>query len=149
LRLVAEQWPALTPVQAAHAVGADVPTALRAASRMPGAGDLRLLAAAWEVSGRTGQGLSAAVSRVCREVAATERTRRVVDAELAAARATAKVVAVLPLAAWVMGPAGVSGPPRFLLGQPAGWLVLALGLALGSLGLWWIEVITGRVEPGR
>lgn len=144
----AEDWPELAPVAEAFRVGSDVPAALRAVAARPGAGDLRLLAAAWHVAHRTGQGLADAVARVAGDLVEARATRRVVDGELASARATARLVSLLPAAALAMG-AGVGGDPvGFLLGTPAGWLCLAAGLAFGLAGLWWIEALARAVDRG-
>ena len=146
LSRAADEWPALAPVAEAFRVGTDVPAALRSVAGRPGAGDLRLLAAAWHVAHRTGQGLADAVDRVARELVAARATSRVVQGELASARATARLVAVLPAVALAMG-SGVGGDPvGFLLRTPAGWLCLALGLIFGLAGLWWIEALARNVD---
>jgi tight adherence protein B len=143
---VAHSWGPLAPVAEAHRIGADVPDALRRAALQPGAGDLRLLAAAWQVAHRTGQGLAASVDRVAADLASARRTRRVVEGELASARATARLVAGLPALAWAMGAGAGGDPVGFLLGTPLGWGCLALGSAFGLAGLWWIEAIARDVD---
>jgi len=146
LEQVAGAWPPLGPVAEAQRIGADVPDALRLLARQPGAGDLRLLAAAWQVAHRTGQGLASSVERVAGDLAAARRTRRVVDGELASARATARLVAGLPLLAWAMGSGAGGDPLGFLLGTPLGWGCLALGVGFGLAGLGWIEAIARDVD---
>lgn len=143
---VAARWSFLDPVAAAFRVGADVPSAWRGLADQPGARDLRLLGAAWQVSGRTGQGLACAVGRVAAELVAARRTRRIVDGELASARATARLVAGLPVLAWAMGSGAGGSPLGFLLGSPAGWACLAAGTGIGFVGLWWIEAIARDVD---
>ncbi|NYE36717.1 tight adherence protein B [Nocardioides cavernae] len=140
LASAAERWPPLDPVVEALRLGADVPEAFRRlAHERPGAADLRWVAGAWQVAQDSGHGLSAALERTSAGLRARRRTRRLVDSELASARATARLVACLPVAVLLMGSGTGSDPWAFLLGTPVGWACLGAGLALLALGLWWIE----------
>ena len=144
----AAEWPELDPVANAFRLGGDVPTALRMAAAKPGQGDLVLAAAAWQVAHQTGGGLTAAVSRMAGGLRATQATRRVVQAELASARATARLMAGLPVLALLMG-SGIGGDPvGFLFGSTWGVACLGAGLAFGFAGLWWIEAIADGVSAG-
>lgn len=147
LETAAVAWPVLGAAAAAFRVGADVPGTLRhLATSVDGADDLRVLAGAWQVAHRTGQGLGAAVERVGGTLQAAAATRRQVEEELASARATARLVAGLPVVALALG-SGVGGNPwAFLLGEPAGLACLGGGLAFELAGLWWIEAIAAQVE---
>lgn len=146
LRRAAEEWPDLRPVADAFELGGDVPAALRDAAAAPGAGDLRLLAAAWAVAHRTGHGLADAVGHCAESLRAAGATRRLVAGELASARATARLVAGLPVLALAMGSGAGGDPVGFLLGHPVGLACLGGGLLAGFVGLWWIEAIADDVE---
>ena len=145
LARAAETWPALAPVWQSHAFGGDVPSALRRAGAEPGAGGLALVAAAWHVSHRTGHGLADALGRVAQALREARATDRVVRGELASARATARLVAALPVLALVIGSGSGGDPLGFLLGTPLGVACLGGGLALGLAGLGWIERIAADV----
>ncbi len=145
LRRSAEDWPELARVAAAGDMGADVPAAFRALAARPGAAQLRTLAASWEVAHQTGSGLADAVARAADTIGFERRTARLVAGELASARATARMLAVLPVGVLLMG-VGVGGDPvGFLLGTPVGLGCLAVGLLLCWLGLTWLDRIADQV----
>jgi len=138
--------PELAGVVAAHRLGGSVPASLRAAADQPGAGDLALVAAAWQVAHRSGTGLAEALAGVSVALRERQSLRRLVGSELSSARATARLMVALPVLTLLMG-SGVGGDPvGFLIGTPGGWACLAGGLALGLAGLGWIEAIAGAVE---
>ena len=142
----AAAWPAMRRVADVSRLGGDVPAAFREVAQTPGAGALRRLAAAWTVSQRTGGGLAAATRRVADAVRRDQATQRLVAGELASARATARLVACLPLVALLMGSGAGADPWSFLLRTPWGLASLSLGLAIGYIGLWWIELIAREVD---
>lgn len=145
----ARDWPLLETAARTAATGGSVPDALRAESVVAGAADLRVAAAAWQVASRTGHGLADALDRVATDLRAADRTRRVVVGELASARATARLVAVLPAVALLMGSTTGADPWAFLFGEPLGLVCLAAGLSCAVAGLAWIEAIATGVERGR
>jgi tight adherence protein B len=73
--------------------------------------------------------------------------RRVVNSELAAARATSKVMAALPPCGIAIGYLLGGDPARWLLVRPAGWTCLLTGILLACAGVLWIEALAQRATP--
>jgi len=141
----AQVWPPLRRAADTAALGGDVAGVLRGLASGPGASQLRLVAAAWEVVHRSGGGLADALARVCGSLRADRATLRVVEGELASARATARLVAALPLFALLLSSGAGAGAWAFLSATPLGWACLVGGLLLGLAGLAWIERIASGV----
>lgn len=141
-----EEWPDLRVVADAAVLGADVPGALRVLADRPGAEQLRLVAAAWVVAHRSGAGLAAAVDLAACTIREDRASARVVATELAAATATARLLAALPVGVLLIGHGAGGDPVGFLLGTTPGSLCLVAGLSLGAAGLFWMERIADGVR---
>ncbi|MBD8870923.1 type II secretion system F family protein [Nocardioides donggukensis] len=139
-------WAAARRLARTARLGGSVPEALRALSCQPGAGDLRLVAGAWQVSHRSGGGLAESLAVVARMLREREASRRVVRSELASARATANLVAGLPVLTLTVGSGGGAAPAAFLIGTGPGVALLAAGLGLAGIGLAWIDAIARSVD---
>ena len=141
-----EVWPELGPVVAAARLGSDVPEALRSVARRPGAEGLADLAAAWRVSTGSGAALASSLAQVVASARAREHASSLVAGELASARATARLVALLPLGTLAMASGLGASPWSFLVDSPVGAACLLAGVGLVVGGLAWIDRIAGSVE---
>ncbi len=122
---------------AADASGGDPAAVLRGESA-PGT-PAAALAAAWSVCQRSGSSLAGPVHRIADGAMADLRVEREADAALASARASARLLAVLPLAGAVLGQLSGSGALRVLLTTGAGQACLVLGTVLDLAGLTWLD----------
>ena len=102
---------------------------------------LRALAACWTVCAASGSGLATAVEQLGEGLRADQERRRAVEAELAGPRATAGLLAVLPVAGLLLATGLGADPAGVLLHTPLGLACLTGGLLLDGLGLLW----TGRM----
>lgn len=135
----------LAEVTALARAGHDPASALRRAARIPGGGGLGYLAACWKVSAQTGSGLAEVAERLADGLAHDLAHRRDVSAQLAGPRATAVLLALLPLVGLAMGAALARQPLEFLFTTPLGIACLCTGLALEALGLLWTRRMVRRV----
>ncbi|MCJ1678272.1 type II secretion system F family protein [Streptomyces sp. APSN-46.1] len=133
-------------VLAAAAFGGDVPEALRLAAREPGAEGLAGMAACWRVSVDGGAGLAAGLDRLEGALRAERDRRESLRSQLAGARSTAVVLALLPLVGLLIGTGLGADPLRVLLHTPVGWGCLLTGGVLEALGLLWCRRIVRAGE---
>ncbi|MFT2016158.1 type II secretion system F family protein [Streptomyces sp. 796.1] len=136
-----DAWRAVTT---AARFGGDVPGALREAARLPGAEGLAGVAACWRAAVDGGAGLAVGLDRVAVALRAESDQRAELTAQLAGVRATAVMLALLPVFGLVMGSALGAEPLRILLETPAGLGCLALGVLLEWAGLIWTARIARR-----
>ncbi|MGW7331088.1 type II secretion system F family protein [Streptomyces sp. NPDC054840] len=133
-------------VLAAAAFGGDVPTALRQAALEPGAEGLAGMAACWRVSVDGGAGLAAGLERLEGALRAERDRQESLRAQLAGARSTVLVLALLPLVGLLIGTGLGADPLRVLLRTPMGWGCLLAGGVLEALGLVWCRRIVRMGE---
>ena len=90
------------------------------------------------------------LARVLDEVAETLRDRERLAGELRAAtaqaRASATVVAALPVVFLLLMSAGAGDQAHLLFGEPIGWLLLGVGGGLEAAGIFWIRRLTAKVH---
>jgi tight adherence protein B len=128
----------------AQTLGGDVVHIWRQQAERAGHGGLLELARAWQISVETGAPMSSTLDRVATSLAADQELTRVVNSELAAARATSKVMAALPPCGIGIGYLLGGDPARWLLAGPAGWACLLTGTILACAGVLWIEALARR-----
>ncbi|MFJ8108762.1 type II secretion system F family protein [Streptomyces sp. NPDC096132] len=133
-------------VLAAARFGGDVPKALAAAARQPGAGGLLGLAACWRVAVDQGAGLAAGLDRL-EGALRTERDQRAdLRAQLAGPRATAVMLAGLPVLGLLLGAALGADPLHVLLHTGPGLGCLLAGGVLEGAGVGWALRIVRKAE---
>lgn len=143
LLTVAAEFEVLAPAAAAQRVGAPVVPALRETAAAPGGAGMGLIAAAWQLADRTGTPLAAALEQTGATLAEEEQVRATVESELAPARATGRLLAVLPLAGLVVGVVIGGDPIAFLLSTPIGNGCLLGGALLAAGGMLWSSHLAG------
>lgn len=126
--------------------GGDVVVALRADSKRSGCELLVSAAACWSVAQSSGAGLAEALDRIVQQDRKAEEVRRQLAAHLAAPRATARMLAALPLLGVGLGFLIGGDPVAWLIGTSIGWGCLVAGSALTALGLLWAQRIAARTE---
>lgn len=116
--------------------------------RCPGsviAVELDRVADAWQVAERYGLALAELLTATRTDLAGRIRFRNRTDAALAGARATAAVLAGLPVLGIALGQLMGAEPLWVLFTSAAGTYLLPLGTALACAGLLWADAITRKV----
>ncbi len=127
--------------------GGDVSAALRAAASRSGVpAPLLRLAAAWDVAARTGAPTADVLDALAGALAAEREEVLGLRAALAGPRASALVLALLPLAGLGLGLLMGVDPLGVLVGTTVGRLSALVGLGLGAGGWWWTSRMVAAAE---
>ena len=138
----------LSSVALTGRLGGDVTAAFEDLGGRPGCEGCRRVAAAWHVSERTGAPMALVLSRVAENLRRERHLAAVVAAELAAAKASGRIMALLPFVAIGMGSLVGADPLAFLFGSWPGQVALLAGTALAASGVVWTERIArSNVSP--
>jgi len=137
---------ALTGIAARARLGADTVSGL--STGVPGSlldAEWTRLAVAWRLAAEQGIPIGAVMRAAQADIVERQRFRRKVESALAGARASAGILAALPVAGLALGQAIGADPVRFLVsGGVGGWCLLA-GVLLLAAGLLWADRIIDRV----
>lgn len=136
----------LRAVAARARLGADVAAGLRASARASArSAHWERLAVSWQLASEHGLAIAILMRSAQRDIAERQRFSARVTSGMAGARATAAILAGLPVLGVAMGQLIGARPVGFLLGTHAGGWLLLVGVALTCAGLWWSDRITDRV----
>ncbi|WP_405133822.1 type II secretion system F family protein [Nocardia sp. NBC_01388] len=106
--------------------------------------ELARIGEAWQVADRHGLALAELLTATRLDLLGRKRFRDRTRAALAGARATAAVLALLPLLGIALGQLMGAAPVHVLFLSPAGAYLLPLGAALTCAGLLWTDAITAK-----
>jgi tight adherence protein B len=135
-------------VAARARLGADVTAGLRSVAETSAlAAHWDRLAVCWELASEHGLAMSTLMRAAQRDIVERQRFSGHVTSAMAGARATAAILAGLPMLSVLFGQLIGADPAAFLLtGHAGGWLLL-IGVTLVCCGLLWSARITDRAAP--
>ncbi|MGB8388135.1 type II secretion system F family protein [Mycobacterium sp.] len=136
----------LRAVAARARLGADVAAGLRAAARssaLPAHWDR--LAVCWQLASDHGLAVAALMRAAQRDISERQRFSARVSSSMAGARATAAILAGLPVLGVLLGQLIGARPLSFLLSGHAGGWLLVIGSTLTCAGLLWSDRISDRL----
>ena len=136
----------LRSVAARARLGADVAAGLRDAGGSSAlSGHWDRLALCWQLASDNGLAIATLMRSAQRDIAERQRFSAQVSSSLAGARATAVILAGLPVLGVLMGQLIGARPLAFLVGGHAGGWLLVLGAVLTCGGLLWADRIADGV----
>jgi tight adherence protein B len=112
----------------------------------PGWGGLRAIAICWQLADASGAGLADALDRVADSMRHEHEVALEVHGQLATTRATAVLLAALPLMALTMASLLGADPLSVLFQTSIGLGCLALGVLLTLIGCWWVMRQSAKVR---
>jgi tight adherence protein B len=101
---------------------------------------------AWQLGADTGMALAAVLDRVAADLQAEQDHRRTVEAVLAGPRASALMLAGLPLVGIALGAAMGARPLAVLTSSVGGQSLCLVGVLLDVAGLLWMRRLLARAE---
>ncbi len=136
---------ALRAVAARARLGADVPAGLVDAARSSALpAHWQRLAVCWELACEHGLATATLMRAAQRDIAERQRFSARVSSSMAGARATAAILAALPVLGVLLGQLIGARPLNFLLGGGVGGWLLVVGAILACGGQLWSDRITDR-----
>ncbi|WCC80171.1 pilus assembly protein TadB [Cutibacterium equinum] len=142
---VADDVEVLARARRAQAVGGSVSDALIATAQQPGMAGLVPLAHAWKLAAMTGAPLASAATSIAEGTARRARLEATLDSELAAARASGRIMGLLPFVGLLMGHLVGARPTVFLTTTWLGRACLVGATLLACAGVLWSESLADRV----
>ena len=137
--VASEECPMLAGAANTQRMGGDVAQVLTRLGELPGGAGMRDVARAWVVTERTGAPLHGTLVRVRQNVDDQADLAVTIKGELAAARATGQLLAVLPLVGIGVAALLVGDPWGFFTANLGGRLCLIVGIGLACAGVVWSE----------
>ena len=129
--------------------GGDVAAELDRLAELPGAEGLRLLAGCWRIGAERGGMFGGVIADLASALRDEQAHRAEVTAQLAGPRATARLLAMLPVLGLSLGAALGARPLSFLFGSVPGLACLLAGVDLDAAGLWWTRRLTAAALVPR
>lgn len=144
---IADDVELLEPAAFAAQFGGSVGEAMRVSGLEPGADQLTGLAAAWEIAERSGAPMVSVLERLAESMRDEREILREISAGVGPAKATSRLMAVLPAFGLVLGSGLGADPVDTLLNTLLGSVLLAAGCTLSAVGVLWVDRIA--VRAGR